>query len=110
MRDRWVLVAVAGALSFVAMLDMNIVNVAPADISAGLHVPTAQWAALGYQLPVAAPLLPVGRWLDGTGALSAWAAWLIAARIGQGACAAVLFVLMPVPVSAPYGPRCAAGP
>ncbi|MFE7275285.1 MFS transporter [Streptomyces sp. NPDC057623] len=117
MRDRWVLVAVAGALSFVAMLDMNIVNVALADISAGLHVPsaTAQWAALGYQLPVVALLLPVGRWLDGTGtrpallaatagftlcgalaALSPRAAWLIAARIGQGACAAVLFVLMPV--------------
>lgn len=117
MKDRWVLVAVAGALSFVAMLDMNIVNVALADIAEGLHVSaaTAQWAALGYQLPVVALLLPVGRWLDGTGtrpallaatagfavcsalaALAPWAAWLIAARIGQGACAAVLFVLMPV--------------
>ncbi|MEV6997125.1 MFS transporter [Streptomyces sp. NPDC093982] len=117
MKDRWVLVAVAGALSFVAMLDMNIVNVALADIAEGLHVSaaTAQWAALGYQLPVVALLLPVGRWLDGAGtrpallaatvgfalcsalaALSPWAAWLIAARIGQGACGAVLFVLMPV--------------
>ncbi|MGW6736434.1 MFS transporter [Streptomyces sp. NPDC055013] len=117
MKDRWVLVAVAGALSFVAMLDMNIVNVALADIAEGLHVPaaTAQWAALGYQLPVVALLLPAGRWLDGAGtrpallaatvgfalcsalaALSPWAAWLIAARIGQGACGAVLFVLMPV--------------
>lgn len=117
MKDRWVLVAVAGALSFVAMLDMNIVNVALADIAEGLHVSaaTAQWAALGYQLPVVALLLPVGRWLDGAGtrpallaatvgfalcsalaALSPWVAWLIAARIGQGACGAVLFVLMPV--------------
>ncbi|WDF36169.1 MFS transporter [Streptomyces sp. T12] len=117
MRDRWVLVAVAGALSFVAMLDMNIVNVALADIAEGLHVSTAtaQWAVLGYQLPVVALLLPVGRWLDGAGtrsallaatagfalcsalaALSPWAAWLIAARVGQGVCAAVLFVLMPV--------------
>uniref|UniRef100_A0AAU1I976 MFS transporter n=1 Tax=Streptomyces sp. NBC_00180 TaxID=2903632 RepID=A0AAU1I976_9ACTN len=117
MKDRWVLVAVAGALSFVAMLDMNIVNVALADIAEGLNVSaaTAQWAALGYQLPVVALLLPVGRWLDGAGtrpallaatvgfalcsalaALSPWAAWLIAARIGQGACGAVLFVLMPV--------------
>ncbi|GHH11143.1 MFS transporter [Streptomyces lanatus] len=111
------LVAVAGALSFVAMLDMNIVNVALADLSEGLHVSaaTAQWAALGYQLPVVALLLPVGRWLDGGGvrlalcgatagfalfsalaALAPWAAWLIAARVAQGACAAVLFVLMPV--------------
>ncbi|MER5940146.1 MFS transporter [Streptomyces sp. NPDC001928] len=117
MKDRWVLVAVAGALSFVAMLDMNIVNVALADISAGLHVSatTAQWAALAYQLPVVALLLPVGRWLDGMGtrpallaatagfalfgalaALAPWAAWLIVARTGQGMCAAVLFVLMPV--------------
>lgn len=117
MRDRWALVVVAGALSFVAMLDMNIVNVALADIAADLHVPagTAQWSALGYQLPVVALLLPVGRWLDGAGtrpallsaiagfalcsalaALSPGAAWLIAARTGQGACAAVLFVLMPV--------------
>ncbi|MDT9698085.1 MFS transporter [Streptomyces sp. P17] len=115
--DRWLLVAVAGALSFVAMLDMNIVNVALAGISAGLRVPaaTAQWAVLGYQLPVVALLLPVGRWLDSVGtrpallaatsgfalcsALAAFSpsvSWLIAARIGQGACGAVLFVLMPV--------------
>ncbi|MFJ7071220.1 MFS transporter [Streptomyces sp. NPDC098781] len=115
--DRWLMVAVAGALSFVAMLDMNIVNVALADISEGLRVPaaTAQWAVLGYQLPVVALLLPVGRWLDTVGArpalltatagfalcgalaaVSPWVAWLIAARVGQGTCGAVLFVLMPV--------------
>ncbi|WP_307847573.1 MFS transporter [Streptomyces sp. F63] len=115
--ERPLLVVVAGLLSFVAMLDMNIVNVAQADIVGGLHVSaaTAQWAALGYQLPVVALLLPVGRWLDGVGARSAvltattgfalcsvlaaaapWAAWLIAARVAQGTFAAVLFVLMPV--------------
>ncbi|MFF0628088.1 MFS transporter [Streptomyces sp. NPDC004296] len=115
--DRWSLVAVSGVLAFVAMLDMNIVNVALADIADGLHVSTAtaQWAVLGYQLPVVALLLPVGRWLDGVGLRSAvltatcgfglcsalaaaapWAAWLIAARLAQGAFAAVLFVLMPV--------------
>ncbi|MGW7790561.1 MFS transporter [Streptomyces tricolor] len=115
--DRWLPVAVAGLLSFVAMLDMNIVNVALADIADGLHVSaaTAQWAVLGYQLPVVALLLPAGRWLDGTGTRAAvlaatagfglssalaaaapWAPWLIAARLAQGACGAVLFVLMPV--------------
>ncbi|MFJ4524693.1 MFS transporter [Streptomyces sp. NPDC088810] len=115
--DRWMLVAVAGLLSFVAMLDMNIVNVALADIADGLHVSaaTAQWAVLGYQLPVVALLLPAGRWLDGVGTRSAvlaatagfalcsllaaaapWIAWLIAARLAQGAFGAVLFVLMPV--------------
>ncbi|MFJ5973908.1 MFS transporter [Streptomyces sp. NPDC093060] len=115
--DRWPLVGLAGLLSFVAMLDMNIVNVALADIADGLRVSsaTAQWAVLGYQLPVVALLLPAGRWLDGVGlrpavlaatagfglcsalaALAPWAVWLIAARLAQGAFAAALFVLMPV--------------
>ncbi|AOR36002.1 MFS transporter [Streptomyces fodineus] len=116
-QDRWLLVAVAGLLAFVAMLDMNIVNVALADIADGLHVSAAiaQWAVLGYQLPVVALLLPAGRWLDGVGMRSAllvattgfgvcsalaaaapWVAWLIVARLAQGAFGAVLFVLMPV--------------
>ncbi|MFJ2577562.1 MFS transporter [Kitasatospora aureofaciens] len=115
--DRWSLVVAAGLLSFVAMLDMNVVNLALTDISAGLHVSAgvAQWAALGYQLPLVALLLPAGRWLDQVGTRSAlllavgcfatcsvlaslapWASWLIAARLAQGAFGAVLFVLMPV--------------
>ncbi|MER6302398.1 MFS transporter [Kitasatospora sp. NPDC001539] len=115
--DRWSLVVAAGLLSFVAMLDMNVVNLALTDISAGLHVSpgVAQWAVLGYQLPLVALLLPAGRWLDQVGtrsalllavgcfagcsvlaALAPWAGWLIAARLLQGAFGAVLFVLMPV--------------
>ncbi|MFF4544801.1 MFS transporter [Streptomyces sp. NPDC001406] len=115
--DRWLLVAVAGVLAFVAMLDMNIVNVALADLADSFHIPaaTAQWAVLAYQLPVVALLLPAGRWLDGVGLRSAvlfatagfgvcsvlaaaapWVAWLIAARLAQGVFGAVLFVLMPV--------------
>ncbi|SEF14077.1 Predicted arabinose efflux permease, MFS family [Streptomyces sp. 2112.3] len=115
--DRWPLVAVAGVLAFVAMLDMNIVNVALADIAEGLQVSTAtaQWAVLSYQLAVVALLLPVGSWLDGVALRSAvlaatcgfglcsalaaaapWMTWLIAARLLQGAFGAALFVLMPV--------------
>ncbi|MDH6707658.1 DHA2 family multidrug resistance protein-like MFS transporter [Kitasatospora sp. MAA19] len=115
--DRWSLVVAAGLLSFVAMLDMNVVNLALTDISTGLHVSpgVAQWAALGYQLPLVALLLPAGRWLDQVGtraalllAVSCFAAcsvlaslapsagWLIAARLLQGTFGAVLFVLMPV--------------
>ncbi|MFI8456206.1 MFS transporter [Kitasatospora sp. NPDC085464] len=115
--DRWSLVVAAGLLSFVAMLDMNVVNLALTDISSGLHVSPglAQWAVLGYQLPLVALLLPAGRWLDQVGTRSAlllavgcfaacsvlaaaapWAGWLIAARMLQGAFGAVLFVLMPV--------------
>ncbi|MGE7433385.1 MFS transporter [Kitasatospora sp. NPDC001175] len=108
---------VAGLLSFVAMPDMNIVNLAVSSLSHGFRVAveTAQWAVLGYQLPVVALLLPAGQWLDRTGlrpallcatcgfalgsaasAAAPSALWLIAARMVQGAFGAVLFVLMPV--------------
>ncbi|MFJ9800827.1 MFS transporter [Streptomyces wuyuanensis] len=124
--DHWLLVAVAGLLSFVAMLDMNIVNVALAEISRDLDVSaaTAQWVVLGYQLPVVALLLPAGRWLDGAGPRSAvlaattgfalcsalaaaapWAGLLVTARLAQGAFGAVLFVLMPVLVLGSVRPR-----
>lgn len=115
--DRWSLVFVAGLLSFVAMLDMNIVNIAVSSLSRsfGVSVETAQWAVLGYQLPVVALLLPAGQWLDRAGlrpallcaicgfalgstaaAVAPSALWLIAARLVQGTFGAVLFVLMPV--------------
>ncbi|GAA1401909.1 MFS transporter [Kitasatospora putterlickiae] len=115
--DRWSLVFAAGLLSFVAMLDMNVVNLALTDIANAFDVSptTAQWAVLGYQLPLVALLLPAGRWLDQVGlraalllcvacfalcstlaAAAPWASWLIAARLAQGAFGAVLFVLMPV--------------
>ncbi|MEV6973125.1 MFS transporter [Kitasatospora sp. NPDC093806] len=115
--DRWSLVFAAGLLSFVAMLDMNVVNLALTDIADAFDVSstTAQWAVLGYQLPLVALLLPAGRWLDQVGlraallfsvgafalcsalaAAAPWAGWLIAARLAQGAFGAVLFVLMPV--------------
>lgn len=116
-RDRWSLVVVAGALAFIAMLDMSIVNVALAPIGEKLVAPPeiVQWAVLGYQLPVVALLLPAGRWLETSGlraallaaiagftlssaaaAASPWIGWLIAARLLQGTCGAVLFVLMPL--------------
>ncbi|ASR36671.1 MFS transporter [Prauserella marina] len=116
-KDCWPLVAVAGLVSFVAMLDMNIVNLGLADISRAFEISpgAAQWAALGYQLPVVALLLPAGRWLDQVGlrpallvaltgfvafsvfsAASPWFGWLSASRVGQGVFGAVLFVLMPV--------------
>ncbi|WP_059008226.1 MFS transporter [Streptomyces specialis] len=115
--DQWGLVAVAGMLSFVAMLDMSVINVAVAGIGDDLGTSdgVAQWAVLGYQVPVVAFLLPAGRWLDRApvrtvllgsvagfvgcalaAAAAPHAAALIAARVAQGSCAAVLFVLMPV--------------
>ncbi|HWM40494.1 MAG TPA: MFS transporter [Streptomyces sp.] len=125
-QESWTLVVVAGMLAFVAMLDMNIVNVALFDIgdSFGIAPSTAQWAQLGYQLPVIALLLPVGRQLDRVplrpvllaaicgfalfsiaAALAPWAAWLIGARLLQGCCGAVLFVMMPVLALRAVGPE-----
>ncbi|USX54021.1 MFS transporter [Lentzea sp. HUAS12] len=116
-RANWSMVAVAGLLAFIAMLDMSVVNVALVDISRELDIDqeTAQWAVLGYQLPVVALLLPAGMWLNGApgrsvllvsvagfaacGLLAAAASgpvWLIGARIAQGVFGAALFVLMPV--------------
>ncbi|MER7986636.1 MFS transporter [Streptomyces noursei] len=115
--ERWGLVAVAGICSFLAMFDMSVMTVAVPGIAAGFAVPVsvAQWAVLGYQLPVVALLLPAGRWLDRAplrpvvlGALAGFglcgaaaaaapvAAVLLVARLLQGACGAVLFVLMPL--------------
>ncbi|MFE4017143.1 MFS transporter [Streptomyces sp. NPDC059101] len=115
--ERWGLVAVAGICSFLAMFDMSVVTVAVPGIASDFAVPVsvAQWAVLGYQLPVVALLLPAGRWLDraplrpvvlgalaGFGLCGAAAATapvpavLLAARLLQGACGAVLFVLMPL--------------
>ena len=111
------LVAVAGVLAFVAMLDMNIVNVALADIAEGLHVPRPTAPVGGAGVPTArrGPAV-AGRSVAGRrgaapraarrhrrlrpvqcpGRRPPWAAWLIAARFAQGAFGAVLFVLMPV--------------
>ncbi|MEW9520514.1 MFS transporter [Streptomyces tubercidicus] len=116
-QESWSLVVVAGMLAYVAMLDMNIVNVALSEIgdSFGIAPSTAQWAQLSYQLPVIALLLPVGRMLDRVpmrpvllaavsgfalfsiaASAAPWAAWLFGVRLLQGCCAAVLFVMMPV--------------
>ncbi|MYT34027.1 MULTISPECIES: MFS transporter [unclassified Streptomyces] len=116
-RERWGLVAVAGICAFLAMFDMSVVTVAVPGIATGFAVPVsvAQWAVLAYQLPVVALLLPAGRWLDRAplrpvvlGALAGFglcgaaaagapvAAVLIVARLLQGVCGAVLFVLMPL--------------
>ncbi|MCE0445281.1 hypothetical protein LT493_10155 [Streptomyces tricolor] len=107
----------AGLLSFVAMLDMNIVNVAlaghrrrPARLRRDRPVGRYRATNSGRR-PAAARRAVAGRHRDArrraggdrrfglSSALAAaapWAPWLIAARLAQGACGAVLFVLMPV--------------
>lgn len=115
-RDQWGLVLVAGLLSFTAMLDANIVNVALPTIGRDFHIGPSltTWVVLGYFLPLAALLLPGGRWLDQVGHRPALLfavggflcanvaagfapnpGVLIGARVVQGAFAALLFALMP---------------
>jgi MFS family permease len=115
-RNRWGLVLTAGLVSYVVMLEINVVNVALPVIQRDLGNPPSvtQWVVVGYLLPVVSLVLPAGRWLDrvdrrwalvfaaGGFAVASSAAGaapsiglLVAARLAQGSFAAVLFALMP---------------
>lgn len=125
-RDDRAAVAVAGLLSFVAMFDMNVVNVALPRIGDGFGAdPRAvQWVVLAYAIPAVALLLPAGRWLDRVAprpallaAVGVFAAANVAAVVApslpvlvglralQGAGGAVLMVLMPVLAMAAVAPQ-----
>lgn len=114
--DRWWLVAAAGLAVFMASVDMSIVNLAlPAiETELGVHTSIAEWVLLAYLLPLAGLALPGGRWLDTVAPRPALAfslggftmaslaagiapslAWLLAARLVQGAFGAFLFALVP---------------
>jgi MFS family permease len=116
-RDRWLPVVGAGLAVFMAGLDMSIVNVALPAIQGDLQCGMAlvQWVVLGYLLPLIGLALPSGRWVDRVGKRAAFVfgaagfalasaaagaaptlAWLIGARVAQGAFAAVLFAIAPV--------------
>lgn len=115
--DNWWLVGTAGLIIYMAQLDATIVQVALPTIEGDLGTRTAvvQWVVLGYLVPLVGLTLLSGRWLDTVGhraALTAGAtgfavtsiaaglaphvAWLITARLAQGAFAAVLLALAPV--------------
>lgn len=116
-RTNWAVVTATGVAVFMAQLDATVVNVALPTIESELDIGTSltQWIVLGYVLPMIALSLPSGRWLDGVGhrnalvlavsgfvltsvavGLAPSISWLIAARVFQGAFAAVLFALIPV--------------
>nr|WP_062401741.1 MFS transporter [Pseudonocardia sp. AL041005-10] len=125
-RDDRVAVAVAGLLSFVAMFDMNVVNVALPRIADGFDADprSVQWVVLAYAIPAVALLLPAGRWLDRVAlrpalllAVAVFAAANLAAVVApslpvlvglralQGVGGAVLMVLMPVLAMAAVAPQ-----
>ncbi|MFA1543582.1 MFS transporter [Actinomadura monticuli] len=124
--DRWWLVVAAALAVFMASVDMSIVNVALPAIEHDLQVAPSltEWVVLAYLLPLAGLALPSGRWLDGVGrrpallfsltgfatasaaaGLAPGLAWLIGARLAQGAFGALLFSLVPALATAAVGPR-----
>ncbi|GLE53600.1 MFS transporter [Mycobacterium montefiorense] len=113
----WRMVAVAGAMSFVAMADGNVATVVVPSVMKAFDTSTAvaSFILLGYQIPVAALLLFFGSLFASismriavpvtiilftvSGALCAVAdtmSWLVAARVAQGVCASALLVQMPL--------------
>ncbi|OLT16974.1 hypothetical protein BJF78_13635 [Pseudonocardia sp. CNS-139] len=125
-RDDRAAVAVAGLLSFAAMLDMNVVNLALPAVAGSFAVDprAAQWVVLGYAVPAVALLLPAGRWLDGvplrpavllgvTGfglanvlaVLAPTLPALVGLRFLQGCAGAVVMVLMPVLAAVAVAPQ-----
>jgi MFS family permease len=114
--NRWWLVVAAGLAVFMASVDTSIVNVALPAIERDFNIATSmtEWTVLAYLLPLAGLALPSGRWLDKVGQRAALAfsltgfalasvaaglapsvAWLIGARLIQGAFGALLFSLVP---------------
>lgn len=114
---QWVLVVAAGVTIFTAQLDSTIVLIALPHIQQHFIASPAlvQWVTLGYIAPLIALSLLAGRWIDlvgrraaliiglGSFALASAAAgsapgvaWLIVARVVQGAAGAVLMAVAPV--------------
>ncbi|MCM3887503.1 MFS transporter [Frankia sp. R82] len=109
-RLRWVLL-VTSAATFVASLDLFVVNVAFGDLAREFHTDpaTLSWVLNGYTIVLAALPIPFGRFADAYGRLRWFVAgmvlfaaasalcaaapsldWLIAARVLQGVGAAAL--------------------
>ncbi|MEV0330038.1 MFS transporter [Micromonospora echinospora] len=115
-RNSWAVVLTAGLISFLVMLEINVVHVALPVIQRELGTTqgVTQWVAVGYLLPAVILVLPCGRWLDqidrrtayafavggfGLTSLAAGLApgieTLITARVLQGVFASLIFAMAP---------------
>ncbi|WP_024804001.1 DHA2 family efflux MFS transporter permease subunit [Nocardia sp. BMG51109] len=77
--------------TFVAFLDMSVVNVAFSDIAAGFPgtaLPTLSWVVSGYAVFFAAVLTPVGRYADVFGRKAVFLWSLLAFTVASALCAA----------------------
>lgn len=113
----WCLVVVTGFVIFMAQLDATIVNVALPTIQQSFHTAAGvtEWVVLAYPLSLIALTLLAGRWLDdadrgkaliaaaavfatasGAAAAAPGLAFLLFARVVQGAAAAALLAIAPV--------------
>src|SRR5262245_58952073 len=125
-QNRWWLVVGSGLAVFMVALDASIVTVALPTIGRHFRVAAAvtEWTIVGYLLPMVALVLPAGRWLDRSGrrpafllAIAGFAAssaaagaaagiaWLLAARVVQGAFGAMLSALIPALVAGAVRPE-----
>ncbi|MEU5942039.1 MFS transporter [Micromonospora sp. NPDC047548] len=110
-RRRWQALGVGLVATFMTLLDVSIVNVAVPSIDRALHATPSdlQWVLSGYALTFGLILVPAGRFGDARGRRTAFVvgialftltsalaglatspAWLIAARLLQGAAAGVV--------------------
>jgi EmrB/QacA subfamily drug resistance transporter len=109
--QRWRILGVSLVIGFMALLDVTIVNVAIPSIQEGLHTSagTVQWVVSGYALAFGLTLVTGGRLGDAYGrrrmmliglagfiassaavGLAPNAAWVVGARLAQGASAGLL--------------------
>lgn len=110
-RRRWQALSVGLVAAFMTLLDVSIVNVAVPSIRAALHANPSdlQWVLSGYALTFGLVLVPAGRYGDARGrrdvfiaglalftltsaaaGLARSPAWLIGARLVQGAAAGIV--------------------
>ncbi|MEH0829556.1 MULTISPECIES: MFS transporter [unclassified Micromonospora] len=110
-RRRWQALGVGLVATFMTLLDVSIVNVAVPSMDRALHASPSdlQWVLSGYALTFGLLLVPAGRFGDARGrrtafvvgvalftltsalaGLAASPAWLVAARLLQGAAAGVV--------------------
>ncbi|RLP87437.1 MFS transporter [Micromonospora sp. CV4] len=110
-RRRWQAVGVGLVAAFMTLLDVSIVNVAVPSLDRALHASPSdlQWVLSGYALTFGLVLVPAGRFGDARGRRNAFVfgialftvtsalaglatspAWLVTARLLQGAAAGVV--------------------